>query len=80
MCNRWRHINHDIQINEWGLLTFARLRYLFPSMSLGPATKSFMLLGRCVPGMKQNASKFKVKRLELDTNLLMVRPLRFKVN
>lgn len=41
-------------------------------MSLVAATKSLMLLGRCVPSVKQNASKIIVKKLELDQNLLMV--------
>lgn len=41
-------------------------------MALQVAAKTSMLLGRCVPCIKQNASKFKIKRLELDTNLLMV--------
>ncbi|CAH0550970.1 unnamed protein product [Brassicogethes aeneus] len=40
-------------------------------MSLKAATKVSMLLGQCVPCLKQNTSKFKVKRLELDENLLM---------
>ncbi|XP_067002672.1 small ribosomal subunit protein uS17m [Anabrus simplex] len=33
--------------------------------------RSFLLLGQCVPSLKQNASKIRVKRLELDKNLLM---------
>lgn len=41
-------------------------------MSLKAASKTFMLLGKCIPCVKQNASKFIVKRLELDTNLNMV--------
>lgn len=41
-------------------------------MALQPITKTFMLLGQCVPCLKQGTSKFKVKRLELDENLLMV--------
>lgn len=41
-------------------------------MSLRAAAKSLMVLGECVPCVKQNASKFRVKRLELDENLLMV--------
>ncbi|CAH1364917.1 small ribosomal subunit protein uS17m [Tenebrio molitor] len=40
-------------------------------MSLQTVAKTSLLLGRCVPSLKLNASKFKVKRLELDTNLLM---------
>ncbi|XP_056643536.1 28S ribosomal protein S17, mitochondrial [Diorhabda sublineata] len=43
-------------------------------MALAAATKSFMLLGQCVPCIKQGASKFKVKRLELNTNLNMFFP------
>lgn len=42
-------------------------------MSLKAASKSLMLLGQCVPCLKQNASKLRIKRLELDENLLMVR-------
>lgn len=37
------------------------------------AAKNFLLLGQCVPTVKQNAAKIRVKRLELDENLLMVR-------
>ncbi|GBP64436.1 28S ribosomal protein S17, mitochondrial [Eumeta japonica] len=33
--------------------------------------KEFLLLGQCVPTVKQNAAKIRVKRLELDENLLM---------
>lgn len=36
------------------------------------AAKKFILLGQCVPTVKQNATKIRVKRLELDENLLMV--------
>ncbi|XP_044745831.1 28S ribosomal protein S17, mitochondrial [Coccinella septempunctata] len=43
-------------------------------MALKAATKVSMLLGQCVPCIKQNASKFKIKRLELDTNLNMYFP------
>lgn len=39
---------------------------------LPSAAKCFMLLGQCVPCVKQQASKFKIKRLELDKHLLMV--------
>ncbi|XP_034835265.1 small ribosomal subunit protein uS17m [Maniola hyperantus] len=35
------------------------------------AAKKFLLLGQCVPTVKQNATKIRVKRLELDENLLM---------
>jgi len=41
-------------------------------MSLVGAAKSVLLLGRCAPSVKQNASKIIVKKLELDQNLLMV--------
>lgn len=41
-------------------------------MSLVGAAKSLLLLGRCAPSVKQNASKIIVKKLELDQNLLMV--------
>lgn len=41
-------------------------------MSVAGATRSLLLLGRCVPSVKQNASKIVVKKLELDQNLLMV--------
>lgn len=34
--------------------------------------RKFLLLGQCVPTVKQNAAKIRVKRLELDENLLMV--------
>ncbi|KAB0804961.1 hypothetical protein PPYR_01931 [Photinus pyralis] len=40
-------------------------------MALSAASKSFLLLGECVPCLKHNASKFKIRRFELDTNLLM---------
>ncbi|KAL3286122.1 hypothetical protein HHI36_000635 [Cryptolaemus montrouzieri] len=43
-------------------------------MALQAASKVSMLLGQCVPCIKQNASKFKIKRLELDTNLNMFFP------
>ncbi|VVC97018.1 28S ribosomal protein S17, mitochondrial [Leptidea sinapis] len=38
---------------------------------LKDAAKKFLLLGQCVPTIKQNAAKIRVKRLELDENLLM---------
>lgn len=41
-------------------------------MALTKASKVFMLLGQCVPSVKQNASKIRVKRLVLDEKLLMV--------
>lgn len=41
-------------------------------MALKTASKAFMLLGQCVPCVKQNASKIQIRRLELDENLLMV--------
>lgn len=40
--------------------------------AISAVTKAYMLLGHCVPCVKQNASKFKILRLELDPNLLMV--------
>ncbi|VVC44363.1 Ribosomal protein S17/S11,Nucleic acid-binding, OB-fold [Cinara cedri] len=40
-------------------------------MNLSTAAKSLLLLGRCVPSVKKNASKIIVKKLELDENLLM---------
>lgn len=39
--------------------------------NIGKSTKHFLLLGTCVPTAKQNAAKIRVKRLELDENLLM---------
>lgn len=36
------------------------------------ASKTLLLLGKCVPSLKQGAAKFKVRRLELDINLNMV--------
>lgn len=42
------------------------------------ANRGLILLAQCVPSLKHNASRFKVKRLELDQNLLMVSPkIRF---
>ncbi|VEN38648.1 unnamed protein product [Callosobruchus maculatus] len=43
-------------------------------MTLQSATRTFMFLGQCVPCVKQGVSKFKVKRLELDENLLKYFP------
>ncbi|KAJ8872937.1 hypothetical protein PR048_026553 [Dryococelus australis] len=40
-------------------------------MSATAAGRGLLILGRCVPCLKQNASKFKVRRLALDRNLLM---------
>lgn len=40
--------------------------------NVADAAKKFLLLGQCVPTVKQNAAKIRVKRLELDENLLMV--------
>lgn len=42
-------------------------------MAVSAASKTFMLIGQCVPCLKHNASKIKIKRLELDQNLLMVK-------
>lgn len=41
-------------------------------MNLIPAARTAMLLGECIPCVKKNTSRFKIKRLELDKNLLMV--------
>lgn len=41
-------------------------------MSTAGVSRTLLLLGRCVPSVKQNASKIIVKKLELDQNLLMV--------
>jgi len=41
-------------------------------MALAGAGKR-LLMGTCVPCMRHNASKIKIKRLELDENLLAVR-------
>lgn len=49
-------------------------------MALRAASKVSMLMGQCVPCIKQNASKFKIKRLELDTNLNMVIHFYFSNN
>ncbi|CAG9133917.1 unnamed protein product [Plutella xylostella] len=38
---------------------------------IAETAKKFLLLGQCVPTVKQNAAKIRVKRLELDENLLM---------
>lgn len=37
------------------------------------ASKALLLLGQCMPSIKQNASKIRVRRMKLDTNLNMVR-------
>lgn len=34
--------------------------------------KALILLGQCVPSVKQNASKIRVRKMDLDQNLLMV--------
>ncbi|XP_026490668.1 small ribosomal subunit protein uS17m [Vanessa tameamea] len=41
------------------------------SRNIAEAARKFLLLGQCVPTVKQNATKIRVKRLELDENLLM---------
>ncbi|XP_028044202.1 28S ribosomal protein S17, mitochondrial [Bombyx mandarina] len=41
------------------------------SRNVADAARKFLLLGQCVPTVKQNAAKIRVKRLELDENLLM---------
>lgn len=43
--------------------------------TVAEAARKFLLLGQCVPTVKQNAAKIRIKRLELDENLLMVRNL-----
>ncbi|XP_018333124.1 28S ribosomal protein S17, mitochondrial [Agrilus planipennis] len=40
-------------------------------MALQSVKKISLLLGHCVPSVKSQASKIRIKRLELDTNLLM---------
>ncbi|XP_077295158.1 mitochondrial ribosomal protein S17 isoform X2 [Arctopsyche grandis] len=40
-------------------------------MALRAAAEVSLLMGQCVPTSKSNASKLRIKRLELDTNLLM---------
>lgn len=35
------------------------------------ATKTSILLGQCVPCVKHNISKFRIRRMELDNHLLM---------
>lgn len=37
------------------------------------AGKLALLLGQCVPSVKHNASKIRIRQMELDTNLNMVR-------
>lgn len=37
------------------------------------AVRNLILLGQCVPCVKQTASKIRIRRMELDTNLNMVR-------
>uniref|UniRef100_A0A2H1VB61 SFRICE_002121 n=1 Tax=Spodoptera frugiperda TaxID=7108 RepID=A0A2H1VB61_SPOFR len=39
--------------------------------NVAETARKFLLLGQCVPTVKQNAAKIRVKRLELDENLLM---------
>ncbi|XP_063238174.1 small ribosomal subunit protein uS17m [Bacillus rossius redtenbacheri] len=41
------------------------------TMSVPSAARGLLLLGRCVPSVKPNASKFRIRRLELDRNILM---------
>lgn len=40
--------------------------------ALPKITNTLIILGECVPCLKQGASKFKIKRLELDINIHMV--------
>lgn len=35
-------------------------------------SKTLILLGQCVPSVKQNASKIRIRKMDLDQNLLMV--------
>lgn len=35
--------------------------------------KLAIMLGQCVPSVKHNASKIRIRKMELDTNLNMVR-------
>lgn len=35
-----------------------------------------ILLGQCVPSVKENASKIRIRKMELDRNLFMVRILK----
>ncbi|XP_063386281.1 small ribosomal subunit protein uS17m [Cydia fagiglandana] len=39
--------------------------------NVAETARKFLLMGQCVPSVKQNAAKIRVKRLELDENLLM---------
>lgn len=36
------------------------------------ASRVMILLGQCVPSVKVNASKIRIRKMELDKNLLMV--------
>ncbi|KAI8438181.1 hypothetical protein MSG28_010802 [Choristoneura fumiferana] len=44
------------------------------SRNVAETARKFLLMGQCVPAVKQNAAKIRVKRLELDENLLMALP------
>ena len=35
------------------------------------SARQLLLLGQCMPCVKQNASKIRIRRMELDTNLNM---------
>lgn len=35
------------------------------------SARQLLLLGQCLPCIKQNASKIRIRRMELDTNLNM---------
>lgn len=37
------------------------------------ASKAMLLLGQCLPSLKQNASKIRIRRMKLDTNLNFVK-------
>lgn len=36
------------------------------------SARNLLLLGQCIPCVKQSASKIRIRRMELDTNLNMV--------
>lgn len=37
------------------------------------ASRGLLLMGQCIPCIKHNASKIRIRRMELDKNLNMVR-------
>ena len=44
----------------------------FSKHILKMASRTSLLLGQCLPCLKQNASKIRVRRMELDKNINMV--------